>query len=90
MLVRCAGIAFAGVHDSFWTHAADVPVLARLLREAFVELHSQPLLQQLKAELGERMQNPEVNRRGKGVVPDPPGLGTLDLNKVLEADYFFN
>ena len=49
-----AGIAFAGVHDSFWTHAADVPILARLLREAFVDLHSQPLLQHLHDELTER------------------------------------
>ena len=49
-----AGIAFAGVHDSFWTHAADVPILARLLREAFVDLHSQPLLQNLHDELTAR------------------------------------
>ena len=48
------GIAFAGVHDSFWTHAADVPILARLLREAFVDLHSQPLLQNLHDELTAR------------------------------------
>lgn len=78
------------MHDSFWTHAADVPVLARLLREAFVELHSQPLLQQLKAELDERMQQPQANSRDRRCVPDPPGLGELDLNKVLEAEYFFN
>ena len=91
MLATCAGIAFAGVHDSFWTHAADVPVLARLLREAFVELHSQPLLQQLKAELDARMLQPTYNRRSKKRrVPDPPGLGKLDLNQVLEAEYFFN
>ena len=92
--VHCAGIAFAGVHDSFWTHAADVPVLARLLREAFVELHSQPLLQQLKAELEERMQRPSATDKGKSKskknVPEPPKLGSLDLNKVLEAEYFFN
>lgn len=78
------------MHDSFWTHAADVPVLARLLREAFVELHSQPLLQQLKAELEERMQHSKATGRGKGHVPNPPELGELDLNKVLEAEYFFN
>ena len=42
------------MHDSFWTHAADVPILARLLREAFVDLHSQPLLQNLHDELTAR------------------------------------
>ena len=72
-----------------------MPVLARLLREAFVELHSQPLLQQLKAELDQRMpQDPDKatakGKKGQQLVPDPPGLGELDLNKVLEAEYFFN
>lgn len=44
-----AGLAFAGVHDSFWTHAGDVPRMNQLLREQFVALHSQPLLEQLLA-----------------------------------------
>ena len=57
-----AGIAFAGVHDSFWTHAADVPILARLLREAFVDLHSQPLLQNLHDELTARRPGPVGNQ----------------------------
>lgn len=40
-----AGIRqFAMVHDSFGTHAQDAPLLAQCLREAFVDLHQQPLL----------------------------------------------
>lgn len=35
-----AGISFAGVHDSFWTHAGHVPAMNRLLRAKFVELHA--------------------------------------------------
>jgi DNA-directed RNA polymerase len=27
------GITFAGVHDSFWTHAGTVDVMNRLLRD---------------------------------------------------------
>ena len=46
----CAGLAFAGVHDSFWTHAGNVDRMNELLRDAFVELHSRPLLEELKAE----------------------------------------
>lgn len=34
-----------GVHDSFWTHACDVDKLNRILREKFVELYSQPILE---------------------------------------------
>lgn len=36
-----AGIDFAGVHDSFWTHAGTVERMNELLRDKFVELHSQ-------------------------------------------------
>lgn len=49
LLRSLAGLAFAGVHDSFWTHAGDVPRMSQLLREQFVALHSQPLLEQLLA-----------------------------------------
>ncbi|KAL0887838.1 hypothetical protein Bca101_011821 [Brassica carinata] len=40
-----AGLCFAGVHDSFWTHACDVDRLNKILREKFVELYSQPILE---------------------------------------------
>ncbi|WZZ91182.1 hypothetical protein YC2023_119761 [Brassica napus] len=40
-----AGLCFAGVHDSFWTHACDVDKLNKILREKFVELYSQPILE---------------------------------------------
>jgi hypothetical protein len=36
-----AGITFAGVHDSFWTHAGSVAVMNKVLRDKFVELHTQ-------------------------------------------------
>lgn len=38
---RKAGLAFAGVHDSFWTHAGSVDEMNKILRDSFVELHSQ-------------------------------------------------
>ena len=37
-------IAFAGVHDSFWTHARDVDAMNEVIRDTFVELHSEPLM----------------------------------------------
>ncbi|KAH8923200.1 DNA/RNA polymerase [Atractiella rhizophila] len=40
-----SSLTFAMVHDSFWTHAADIPQMAKHLREAFVELHSLPILE---------------------------------------------
>ena len=85
LVTQNAGIAFVGVHDSFWTHPGDVPVLNRVLREAFVDLHSRPLLEQLREELISR--NPDVD---PSAFPPIPSVGDLDLQEVLKSDYFFN
>lgn len=39
------GLRFASVHDSYWTYACDIDILNRLLREEFVNLYSQPILE---------------------------------------------
>lgn len=51
--LRCekAGIVFAAVHDSYWTHAGSMEALGEILREEFVALHSLPLLEILRDEL---------------------------------------
>lgn len=77
-----AGLSFAGVHDSFWTHAGSVETMNNILREKFFELHSQPLLENLRNELQQLY--PKLD------IPEVPQLGSLDLNKITEADYFFN
>ncbi|KAI3816460.1 hypothetical protein L1987_16158 [Smallanthus sonchifolius] len=40
-----AGLSFAGVHDSFWTHSCDVDQMNRILRQKFVELYEAPILE---------------------------------------------
>ena len=74
--------SFAGVHDSFWTHAGSVDEMNQVIREEFVKLHSQPLLEMLKEEL-------EHNHPGI-VFPDTPPKGDLDVSEVLGATYFFS
>ncbi|KAI0910103.1 DNA-directed RNA polymerase [Ustulina deusta] len=44
------GLSFAAVHDSFWTHAADVDVMSRVLRDAFVRIHSEDVIGRLASE----------------------------------------
>jgi DNA-directed RNA polymerase len=39
------GLNFAGVHDSYWTHACDVDTMNKILREKFVELYDTPILE---------------------------------------------
>ena len=74
--------SFSLIHDSYGTHAGNTAVLAEILREQFVEMYSQDVLQSFKEEL--EMQLPE----GKKLPPLPP-KGTLDLELVKQSKYFF-
>ena len=68
------GIEFAAVHDSFWTHACDIDKMNNVLREQFVNLHSQPLLDDLLK--GFRSQFPSIKFRE---IPQ----------RVIKSKYFF-
>ena len=48
------GLTFASVHDSFWTHASEVPAMNRILRDAFVRMHSENIVGRLAAEFEAR------------------------------------
>lgn len=54
--LKCAdlGLSFAAVHDSFWTHAADVDVMNGVLRDAFIKIHEDDVVGRLAAELRTR------------------------------------
>ncbi|KAF6804511.1 DNA-directed RNA mitochondrial polymerase [Colletotrichum musicola] len=47
-------VTFAAVHDSFWTHAADVDVMNSALRDAFVKIHQEDVIGRLAAEINLR------------------------------------
>ena len=76
------GLTFASVHDSYWTHARNLPRMGRLLREEFVRLHSQPLLFDLYDHF--RAVHPNIN------FPPVPARGQFDLKNVLDSPYFFH
>ena len=48
------GLSFAAVHDSFWTHASNVDTMNQVLREAFVEMHSEDIIGRLASEFRTR------------------------------------
>ena len=75
------GLAFAAVHDSFWTHAASADRMSQIIREQFVALHEQPLLENLHREL---------QGQSDAQIPPPPARGSFDLKSVLEAPYAFS
>ncbi|KAK8962692.1 hypothetical protein KSP40_PGU015267 [Platanthera guangdongensis] len=79
---RNSGLNFAGVHDSFWTHACDVEKMNQILREQFVELYSIPVLENLLESFETSF--PTLT------FPSLPERGDFDLRNVLESPYFFN
>jgi DNA-directed RNA polymerase len=72
---------FMMVHDSFGVHACDIDLLNRVLREEFVRIYSQPVLQNFLDE--QRAAHPDIN------LPEIPPTGTLDIRQVLSSPYFF-
>ncbi|CAM8942508.1 unnamed protein product [Rhodiola kirilowii] len=79
---RDANLRFAGVHDSYWTHACDVDTMNRILREKFVELYEMPILENLLESFQKAY--PTLT------FPSLPERGNLDLRQVLDSPYFFN
>jgi len=73
--------ALAMVHDRFATHADDCPKMASILREEVVKIFSIDQLKNFKEQIEKLI--PGV------ILPDPPGMGVLDINCVLESKYFF-
>ncbi|EGC32106.1 hypothetical protein DICPUDRAFT_95344 [Dictyostelium purpureum] len=77
-----AGITYSSVHDSFWTHACDVDKMNVLIRDQFIELHQQPLLQRLLEWF--KTKHPTID------FPKIPEKGNLDLTQVKNSKYFFH
>lgn len=75
------GLTFSAVHDSFWTHPCDIDEMNGALRDVFVHLYEQPLLERLKRTW--EMRYPDLT------FPDLPKRGELDLHEVKNAKYFF-
>lgn len=84
-LIRCKdeGItSFMTVHDCYGTHAADTEKSARILREAFVEVYRLPILEYFKQDL--------IGDTDIKELPEMPEQGELDIEEVLNSEYFFN
>lgn len=72
---------FAMIHDSFASHAADIPMLSACLRETFIELYldNDPL----------EMFKTQVQILTNAELPELPGKGTLDISAVRNSEFFF-
>ena len=71
---------FSMLHDSYGCHANFVDLMRNCLREEFLDIHSENLLEKFRGEVEKQL----------GVkLPDPPPRGELELETVLKSEYFF-
>ena len=76
------GLTFSAVHDSYWTHACDIPILSENLREQFILLYESPVLENLSESLEKRFPDIEF--------PPIPDRGDFDVQDVRDSVYFFH
>ena len=74
--------SFSCIHDSFGTCATDMQKMSEGIREVSCEIFSQPILKLLYSEMQAYL--PKGSE-----LPLPPTAGSLDINQLLKADYFF-
>lgn len=71
-----AGLSMVGIHDSFGTHACDVPSMHKILREQFVQMYSRNMLGEFLWDVG--------------ATSELPQRGNLELSQVLDSEFFFS
>ena len=79
-----AGInSIMSVHDCYAVHATETELSAKLLREAFVEVYKQPIIQNFLSDI-------KKNLPCDVKLPALPQEGRLDIEDVYDSKYFFN
>jgi DNA-directed RNA polymerase len=74
--------AFAMIHDSYGTHAANTTRLSMILREQFVAMYQADWLKRLKEEIAAYAPHVQID--------DPPARGDFDVAQVIDAPFFFS
>lgn len=76
---------FALVHDSYGAVAADVELMGRCLRQAFIDLYTMyDPLEAFRVDIYQHLSEENVKK-----LPPVPPKGDLDLTLVAESDFFF-
>lgn len=70
------GRSTVAIHDSFGTHPCDVDAMHTAIREEFVRMYQQPILESFLKDLGQE----DVSL---------PPQSTLDLDLVTKSEFFF-
>ncbi len=76
--------SFSLVHDSYGTLAADTEISAQCIRDVFVTMYQDDVLEKFRAELLDLL-----SEKHTGKVPPIPPKGQLDLEAVKQSAFFF-
>lgn len=77
--------SFAMVHDSYGVCAQDAPIMARCLRKVFRDMFKDnDVLADLKEDI-----EALVSEDKHDEIPELPSHGNMDIDLVLESDFFF-
>jgi DNA-directed RNA polymerase len=82
--------AFSFIHDSFGTHAADMEVMSRILRETFVEMYSKDLLTKFVDDVRQQVPVDALEEFEEIIQEYMPTMGDLDVSCVRDSSYFFS
>jgi Autographiviridae RNA polymerase len=75
--------SFSCIHDSYGTHAGNAQALGMMLRGEFVRMYSEADV------LADFTANLKATLPADAELPPLPPHGTLDLQAVLESNFFF-
>ena len=75
-------IDFAGIHDAYLAHAENMDRVVEITKEQFIEMHDQD-------QIGEIYKFWKFNYPLADIEPPPP-KGKLDLQEIMNSDYFFS
>ena len=81
------------IHDSYGTNAVFVAKMSQALREVFHEMFSKNILQEFQDEVLEVVENIENSKERMAVykqVPPMPAMGNLNIDDLLDSEYFFS
>lgn len=80
------GLQFAAVHDSFWTHAADINTMNRVLRDAFIRIHNEDVVARLASEFMARYKGALYLAKVCGEEADREIMAHRRLNRLSLKD----
>ena len=75
---------FALVHDSYATLAADTDVSARCIRDVFVQMYQEDVLENFRESILS-----QLSSKNAAKLPPLPAKGRLDLEAVKDSAFFF-